>query len=411
MTGPTGAAGAQRGAAGSTRRQFLLGGAAAGAGAAAALALEAATDKSVPDSPPASIGGDTIPFHGIHQAGIATPATAHVLYVALDLRQNVDRGALSRLMRLLTDDAVRLTQGRGALADTEPELAVAPARLTVTFGFGPAFVDRAGAAAPPWLGPLPAFSVDRLRPEFSDGDLLIQIAADDLVTVAHASRVLLKDARAFASVRWTQAGFRRSRGSEPEGTTMRNLFGQVDGTSNPTPGTPAFDAAVWATDGWMTGGTGLVLRRISMDLDGWDRMDRPGRDEVIGRFQSNGAPLTSDPTDPAAEFDEPDFTATTPLGFPVISASSHLARARTTGAVIYRRAYNYETPAVGAMPADAGLLFASYQADVEAQFVPIQRALDELDMLNRWTTPIGSAVFAIPPGCDEGGFIGDSLLA
>ncbi|MDN5659423.1 MAG: Dyp-type peroxidase, partial [Brevibacterium aurantiacum] len=51
-----------------------------------------------------------------------------------------------------------------------------------------------------------------------------------------------------------------------------------------------------------------------------------------------------------------------------------------------------------------------YQADATAQFVPIQQRLDELDLLNEWTTPIGSAVFAIPPGCDENGFIGDTLF-
>lgn len=46
-----------------------------------------------------------------------------------------------------------------------------------------------------------------------------------------------------------------------------------------------------------------------------------------------------------------------------------------------------------------------------AQFVPIQNRLDELDLLNEWTTPIGSAVFALPPGCSEGGFIGETLLS
>ncbi|MGL1190088.1 Dyp-type peroxidase domain-containing protein, partial [Vibrio parahaemolyticus] len=72
-----------------------------------------------------------VPFHGAHQAGIDTDAQAHVSLVALDLRGDTDRDALRRLMRLLTDDAVRLTRGQGALADTEPELAVSPARLTV----------------------------------------------------------------------------------------------------------------------------------------------------------------------------------------------------------------------------------------------------------------------------------------
>ena len=48
------------------------------------------------------------------------------------------------MMRLLTDDARRLTSGNGALADTEPHLAEFPARLTITFGFGPGLFDKAG---------------------------------------------------------------------------------------------------------------------------------------------------------------------------------------------------------------------------------------------------------------------------
>lgn len=49
-------------------------------------------------------------------------------------------------------------------------------------------------------------------------------------------------------------------------------------------------------------------------------------------------------------------------------------------------------------------------AIVAAQFVPIQRRLAELDLLNEWTTPIGFAVFAIQPGTREAGFIGETLL-
>src|SRR5690606_32504671 len=180
------------------------------------------------------------PFHGVHQAGLDTEPQAHAVFIALDLLPEVDRDGVGRLMRILSDDASRLTQGLPPLADTEPELAVTPARLTVTFGFGPTLVSRVGGQAPGWLVPLPAFGIDRLRPEFSDGDLLLQVAADDQVTVAHAVRMLLKDARSFARVRWSQRGFRRAHGSERSGTTMRNLFGQVDGTSNPVPGTPEF---------------------------------------------------------------------------------------------------------------------------------------------------------------------------
>lgn len=402
--------GARSGRTGSTRRQFLLGGAVAGVGAVAAvgadLALNARDDPAKPASTPMN-GESTVPFFGTHQAGIDTAAQAHGVFVGLDLHDDVDREGLSRLMSILSDDAARLTQGRPALADSEPELAFSPARLTVTFGFGPGFVARASGSAPGWLAALPAFGVDRLRPEFSDGDLLMQVAGDDPLTVAHATRMLLKDARGFASVRWTQQGFRRAYGTERPGTTMRNLFGQVDGTANPEPGTSDFDHVVWCTDGWLAGGTGMVLRRIRMDLDKWDRLDRGGRDASVGRKLADGAPLTG-----TGEFDEPDFDATTALGFPVIAPFAHIRRARGDGEErIFRRAYNYDERPLGAEVSESGLLFASFQADIERQFIPMQRRLDELDLLNEWTVPIGSAVFAIPPGCAEDGFIGDTLLA
>ncbi|SIS14257.1 Dyp-type peroxidase [Microbacterium sp. RURRCA19A] len=392
------------------RRGFLLGGAVAGAGAVAAIGIDAAVSAGAMDATVSTpLNGDVVvPFHGAHQAGIDTDAQAHASLVALDLRADTDRDALRRLMRLLTDDAVRLTRGQGALADTEPELAVSPARLTVTFGFGPGLVARAGAAAPAWLTPLPAFAIDRLRPEYGDGDLLLQIAADDPVTVAHATRMLLKDARAFAAPRWVQQGFRRAHGTTRPGTTMRNLFGQVDGTANPQPGTTGFDEVVWSREGWMAGGTGMVVRRIAMDLDKWDRLDRPGRDQAVGRFQSSGAPLTG-----SDEFDEPDFAAKDAIGFPVIPEFSHVRRSRSddTAQRIFRRGYNYDDAPPTGTVSDAGLLFVSFQADIDRQFVPLQRRLDELDLLNEWTTPIGSAVFAVPPGCAEGGFIGEGILS
>lgn len=397
----------------STRRQFLIGGAVAGvAGVGAAVAIGVDTAVSQASAAPGSgspplNGTVTVPFFGAHQAGVDTDAQAHGSIIALDLRPDIQREGLRRMMRILSDDAARLTQGVPALADSEPELAVTPARLTVTFGFGPEFVARAGGASPAWLRPLPAFSIDRLQPEFTGGDVVIQVAADEPLTVAHATRMLLKDARSFTTVRWVQQGFHQAYGSYRPGTTMRNLFGQVDGTSNPQPGTADFDEVVWSTDGWMAGGTGMVVRRVHMELDKWDRLDRTGREQSVGRFLSNGAPLTG-----TEEFDEPDFDAKTALGFPVIPEFSHLRRARSENRRerIFRRSYNYDTSPSGVEVSDSGLIFISFQADVDAQFVPIQRRLDQLDLLNEWTVPIGSAVFAIPPGCSEGGYIGETLL-
>lgn len=389
-----------------------MGGAAAGLGAAASVGIAAVvTGGEAPASvePAGLSGAQVVPFYGAHQAGIETVPQAQVTYLSLDLHDSVDAVALRRMMRILTGDAARLSQGESALADSEPELALVPARLTVTFGFGPRLVARTSAMAPQWLRPLPAFTVDRLDDAWSGGDLLIQVAADDPLTVAHATRMLLKDTRSFAALRWTQSGFRRAPGSEKPGTTMRNLFGQVDGTVNLTPGSADFEKLVWGTSspGWLAGGTGLVFRRITMDLDKWDRLDRGGRESAVGRTLAVGAPLTG-----TKETDEPDFAATTAIGFPVIPEYSHMRRARSdnTDERIFRRGYNFDDPPVGTAVSNSGLLFVSFQADVDAQFVPVQKRLDDLDLLNEWITPVGSAVFAIPPGCDSSGYIGDTLF-
>lgn len=398
---------------GPSRRRVLLGGAAAaGAGAVAltgtdALVRSLGSPGEEPSSPPPTHGDRTHPFHGDHQSGVATPPQAHARFVGIDLHEGVDADGVRRLLTLLSDDAARLTRGTAALADTEPELALAPAGLTVTLGFGPGLVERVDpGSVPSWLRPLPSFDTDRLEERWSHGDLLLQVCCDDPLTLSHAVRMLVKDTRAFGGVRWSQDGFRRSHGAEPQGTTMRNLMGQVDGTVNPEPDGAGFDPLVWCgsdAPGWLRGGTAMVLRRISMDLDGWDRLDRPGREDSVGRRLADGAPLTG-----RGEHDEPDLDAVTPLGFPVIAEYAHIRRARSEDPDerIFRRAYNYESDAEN----DAGLLFACYQTDPDRQFVPIQRRLDRLDLLNEWITHIGSAVFAIPPGCPEGGFLGQTLF-
>ncbi|MGX7730325.1 Dyp-type peroxidase [Rhodococcus sp. 2H158] len=388
-----------------SRRRLLGGGAAvlgvAGIGAAGiGTGLGYAATRE-----PEPTGGRTVAFHGVHQAGIDTEPQAFAAFVALDLRPGLDRRALVGIMKVWAEDGRRLTEGSPALGDTEPELAHDPARLTVTVGFGPAVFDAAGLAAqrPEWLRPLPAFSIDRLEERWSGGDLLVQVCADDPVTVSHATRTLAKSVRSLATVRWVQRGFRNAAGTKPAGTTMRNLMGQVDGTVNPAAGSTDFDRQVWnpGTPAWLAGGTSVVVRRIRMELDTWDELDRPARELAVGRDLASGAPLTGN-----REHDDPDFAATDVHGIPVIPPESHLARARPRNANerFLRRGYNYDDPD------GAGLLFASYQADVDAQFVPVQQRLAEHDALNPWITPIGSAVFAVPPGFGPGGYPGDTLL-
>ncbi len=405
--------------AGVSRRRLLLGGAAglaavtvgsAGGLAAGTLAAGGSASDPIPAPvDPAPLAGAVIPFHGEHQAGIEIAPQAHTSLIALDLLPSTDRDGIRRMLRLITDDAARLTAGRPALADTEPELAATPARLTVTVGVGPGLVDRVDPGArPAWLAPLPAFPIDRLQPRWSGGDLLLEVAADDAIAIAHASRMLVKDIRRYAVVRWRQDGFRNAAGSVPEGQTQRNLFGQLDGTANPAPGSEAFARTVWRSrdeQAWLAGGTSLVIRRIAMNLDTWDALDRSARENAVGRRLDTGAPLTG-----VREHDVPDLQARGPAGVPVISPLSHVGRARSApgSPQLFRRGYNYDLSAAGGT--DAGLIFASFQADPLTQFVPIQRRLAQADLLNLWTTPIGSAVFAVLPGCAPGGSLGDTLL-
>ncbi|MCP2279448.1 Dyp-type peroxidase [Nocardia amikacinitolerans] len=390
---------------GFTRRR-LLGGGAAAAGAvglgAGALALTG-RDTGAHTAPAIE------PFYGPHQAGIATAPQTHAAFVGFDLRPGLDRDDIAGIMKIWTGDAARLTRGAAALADTEPELAARPARLTVTAGLGPAVFTAAGLEHrnPAWLRPLPPFVIDRLEPAWSDGDLLLQVCADEATTVAHAVRVLCRSVTSLLTVRWVQRGFRDA----APGQTPRNLMGQVDGTVNIPAGTPDFDRLVWddgAAQPWLAGGTSLVLRRIAMTLDTWDEIDPEGRELTVGRRIGNGAPLTG-----SHEFDEPDFAAVDAHGIPVIPPSAHIARARHThdGERFLRRGYNYDDAPAPGQTSNSGLLFAAYQRDVDAQYLPVQQRLADFDALNVWTTPIGSSVFVIPPGVPEpGGYLGQTLF-
>ena len=101
------------------------------------------------------------------------------------------------------------------------------------------------------------------------------------------------------------------------------------------------------------------------------------------------------------------------IGFPVIDVAAHIRRARTDDGSqrILRRPYNYvDLPRAGQI-SNVGLVFIAFQADLEHQYLPLQAQLAELDLLNQWTTPIGSAVFAIPRGFRPGEILGESELA
>jgi len=391
-----------------SRRGFLAGGAAAAASGAVGIAAGAAGASLAAEADLETFAASRqAEFYGLHQSGIELDIQAVTNMVAFDIKESVNKADMLRWMRLLTDDIARLTAGEPVLADPAPELAIGAARFTAYVGFGPSLFSKLGLEAqmPEGFAELPAFGVDQLQERYSAGDVLIHIAADDPVVLAHGTRGLVRDSMPFASVRWVQPGFAHSPGMIPAGLTHRNLMGQVDGTANPELGSSDFDSVVWIKDGpeWIQGGTLLVFRRIAMQLDTWDQLGTPSKEEVIGRKLSNGAPLTGE-----RETDVPDLGARHPNGLLVIPEFAHIRRAapQESGERIFRRPFSYDSGMNERGSMDVGLLWTAYQRDISKQYLPIQRRLEQLDLLNQWTVPIGSAVFAIP-----GGVQGSELLA
>ena len=395
--------------AGISRRSLLLGaGIAVGAAAIGDTVGQAA--RSVERE--TAIGSATEPFFGPHQAGIRTAMQAHGVFAAFSFTDSCTTNTLAGVMKVATIEAERLTRGEPGLSDSDPELAAKPARLTITFGFGHrVFALDGGALAnqkPAGFDPLPTFVIDELDPAWSGGDLLIHVAADDPLTVSHAVRHMTRVVSSIAVPHYAQRGFVRAQGVAPHSVTPRNLLGHVDGVANPTTDAD-YDSDVWAAvdAGWFAGGTQLVLRRISMNLPTWDLLGTTDKEKAIGRRLSNGAPLTG-----TTMTDQPDFDATTEDGLSVIPDFSHMRRAHTgEGRQLFlRRPFSYDDGFAADGSPNAGLLFTAYQQNITEQFLPVQQSLADFDLLNLWTTPIGSSEFVIPPGCNSGGYIGETLL-
>lgn len=390
-----------------SRRRFLTGlGAGAGAGAlgvatagqAGAIGLERPSEEE--ELPP--LQERKVEFDGRHQAGISTPAQADLWLIAFDIKEDVDRERLRGMMRQWTTDARRMASGVAPKADLEPEMYAAPANLTITVGLGAGFFDAIDRVdqKPDWLGPLPEYKTDELRDEWNDGDLCLQICCDDPLMLSHAARWMIKNSAPFVDVKWVQTGFLNALGAKKPEATPRNRFGQLDGTVNPR-GEEDFDKIVWIESGpdWLRGGSAMVVRRIEMDIDGWDILDRPSREEVAGRTLDTGAPLGG-----KDEFEPVDLDKRDEYGLPLIDRNSHVARSMPPkefpNQKILRRVYNYDLPpeAGNRFTSNTGLVFICFQKNPLEQFHPIQERLAERDRLNEWIFHIGSAVFAIPRG-------------
>lgn len=363
-----------------------------------------------------TVGATEAMFHGKHQAGITTPLQSRGHLIAFDLAPGAGRKEAAALLRRWSTTAKALMAGEPSTDDTGIALDAGPSSLTVTFGFGHSFFGRTGLTArrPSQLDALPPFSADALDPQRSEGDLWVQIGADDALVAFHALRALQKDAGAAAKVRWQMNGFNRSAGATAKPMTARNLMGQVDGTGNPKPSEPDFDRRIFVPQGasgaqeWMAGGSYAVVRRIRMLLDAWEGLPLNEQEKIIGRRKSDGAPLTG-----GTETTELDLNKTGSDGKLVIPDNAHSrisAPEQNGGAAMLRRPFSFHDGIGPDGTPDAGLLFICWQADPLRGFVPVQRKLDRGDALSPFIRHEASGLFAVPGGAAEGEYVGQRLL-
>jgi deferrochelatase/peroxidase EfeB len=347
-------------------------------------------------------------------------------YFAAFKVETTDASRLQSTLKELTSAAERMSRGLGAGAigavsgmpeappdDTGEALDLPPARVTMTVGFGASIFDaRFGFAKnkPAEFNELPRFAADQIEPEKLGGDILIQVCADDDQVAFHAIRNLIRISKGTLSVLWLQSGYSGASKAVSSPHTPRNLFGFKDGTSNLNAKDKAEAAQhLWVDRGWMAGGTYAAVRNFRFDIETWDRSALLEQEQVFGRNKGEGAPLSG-----GTEFTKPDFAAKNSFGETAIPTDSHMALAHPShhgGAKMLRRAYNYSNGADRVGRIDAGMLFISFQKDLEKQFVPVQKALANNDRMNEYVTVIGSGAFACPPGLKPGQYWGYQLFA
>ena len=354
-----------------------------------------------------------IPFYGKCQSGITTPIQRQVYFAVLDLATE-DLDTIRGIFKSWTTYIARMMQGELVEAyksntmlpptDTGEAVGMGTERLTITVGVSPSFLEKLNLTGKklPELEDLPKFARDQLQEAFTGGDICIQACAEDAQVAFHAVRNLLRKGREHLTLKWSQTGYAAI---TSQGSTPRNLFGFKDGTANVT-SQDDFDRVIWCDqDNWMKNGTYLIVRRVQMHLETWDRTSLREQENTFGRHRDSGAPFGA-----VDEFDPVDLELKDDKGNLVIPEDCHVRLAKEVGEEIYRRAFSYANgidPRTGQF--DAGLLFISFQKDPQ-QFIKVQKNLGTKDKLNEYITHVGSGLFAILPGVEEGGYLGQSLF-
>ncbi|MCQ4079378.1 Dyp-type peroxidase [Streptomyces sp. RB6PN25] len=408
------------------RRSILQGTAAGLVGAAGGSLL--GSDEAIAQGGGGSdrTTGHLIPFHGYHQAGIATPPQTVGAFTSFDATAS-DRAELIELFRTLTARARLLTAGR-----TEPNASpLAPPAdngilgpgvvrddLTITAAVGASlFNSRYGLQArkPVQLKRMKPFLHDDLDPELSNGDLLLQVCAGHRDSTVHAMLDILTHTKGMLKQRWS---FHCQRNPPRPTGIPRDWFGFKDGIANPDiTNTAQLDKVVWVqpnTDepAWTAGGTYQVVRVVHFYLEAWQRVPLAQQERIFGRRKTSGAPLYALSDDAPDTFD-PIYTndpqgLITPLNCHVRLANPQTPQTASTSTIL-RRSYDYErSPDVNGRP-DLGHVFCCFQRELNT-YIAMQTRL-EAEALVPYISPRGGGYFFALPGVrDDQDYFARGLL-
>lgn len=358
-----------------------------------------------------------VDFYGQYQSGIVTDVQKHVYFVVLELStrsvnevKKMFQDWTTQSVKLMNGDVLAATSENALLptVDTGEAVGLDAARLTLTYGISADFFTKLNIQhlKPEELLDIPHFPKDQLDKKFTGGDIFIQACSDDPQINFHAVRNLIRSARDKVSMKWSQSGFNSYNDSDGKPDTPRNLFAFKDGTGNPKfKDKDMLNRFVFADKGWTKDGSYMVVRKIQMHIETWDRTSLEDQERTFGRHRDSGAPIGM-----KNEFDEIDIKSKNKKGELNIPEDSHVHLAKKAETNIMRRSFSYSNGInenTGAF--DAGLLFISYQKS-PAQFIKLQSMMGRIDRLNEYITHRGSGVFIAFPGIKEGGYIGETLF-
>ncbi|GGB40181.1 iron-dependent peroxidase [Flexivirga endophytica] len=402
------------------RRTLLRAGVVTGGAGAIAVAATAGRALADTSAPHAAGRRRLAAFHGRHQSGVLGDPLPAATIVAFDLATST-RPDLEELLRTLTttlralttggvaaDPGITTTAGTGLLGPDGPTHAL---ESVVALGHR-VFTDTFGLAGakPRRLRAMDTFPNDQLDPAWCGGDVLITLQAHDRDVVTNALREVCRATRGSMQIRWKQDGFTSA--PRPTGHP-RNLLGFKDGIAGPDPrDDKQMGSLVWADGGepaWAAGGSYYVMRRIRMLVEFWDRVSTSEQERMFGRRKDTGAPLTG-----GGEGSTPDY-GNDPNGS-AIPLDSHIRMANprtpaTAASQFLRRSYSYDAGVDSVGNLDMGLMFGAFNADLDRQFVAVQKRLADEPLVD-YITPVGGGYFFALPGVrNTKDFYGSTLLA